>query len=179
MPPPSPLFPACARGIPDVYMPTFHALCFLPFAALYVVRAQRDDDPILHLYSTVRDSLQSRGRRTCRALILPNRRDRFGCGGPGITYSATRKRVKRCECAKRERAGAYFCLLFFFGFCLMGVSAECVNLVAHVLISCNTSVAPFCINFAPSIYSRFALANGMADEATLRALSNFHTAGTD
>jgi len=71
--PPLPLpFPACMRAIPDVYIPTFHALCFLPFAALLYVRAQRDDDPILHLYSTVRDSLQSWDTRVPR-LVLPNR----------------------------------------------------------------------------------------------------------
>lgn len=104
-PPPPPLFPASVCAFPT-YTPTFHALCFLPFAALYVVRAQRYDDPILHLYSTVRDSLQSRGARVPRS-VLPNQQDRrdatrwAAATRPPVYRSETRKRVTVRVRAKR------------------------------------------------------------------------------
>lgn len=72
----------CAR----LYTPTFHAVCFLPFAALYVVCAQRDDDPRFCIYIQPFVIVCKAAARTCHARFCRIGRNATSCTVcPGIT----------------------------------------------------------------------------------------------
>jgi len=106
--------------------------------------------------------------RACHARFCQIGRTRRGLRRPDIA-ARPGERVTVYGQKESGRCVRTFIFFFFFLFNARFGRMCCVNLVAR-LISCNTGAAPFCINFAPSIYSQFALANGTSGASHLASV---------